>query len=80
MKAWDALFDIKEFNFAEVMRAAVLPGLTRTGYADPELSAANQTFEALAVICRLAGKTTKRTSPSRLDGSGPTARSSTSAG
>jgi hypothetical protein len=63
MKAWDALFDIKEFNFAEVMRAAVLPGLTRTGSADPELSAANQTFEALAAICRLAGKTTKPDQP-----------------
>jgi hypothetical protein len=63
MKAWDALFDIKEFNFAEVMRAAVLPGLTRTGSADSELSAANQTFEALAAICRLAGKTTKPDQP-----------------
>jgi hypothetical protein len=63
MKAWDALFDIKEFNFAEVMRAAVLPGLTRTGSAESELSAANQTFEALAAICRLAGKTTKPDQP-----------------
>ena len=59
MKAWDALFDIKEFRFEEVMRASVLPGLTRTGTVDDELRESNRTIEALATICRLAGKTTK---------------------
>lgn len=63
MKAWDALFDIKEFRFEEVMRAAVLPGLTRTGAADDELRRSNRSVEALATICRLAGKTTKPDQP-----------------
>jgi hypothetical protein len=63
MKAWDALFEIKEFRFEEVMRAAVLPGLTRTGTADVELRDSNRTIEALATICRLAGKTTKPDQP-----------------
>ena len=60
MKAWDALFDIKEFRFEEVMRAAVLPGLTRTGSTDEELRAANRSIEALATISATrAGQTTK---------------------
>ncbi len=64
MKAWDALFGIKEFRFEEVMRAAVLPGLTRAaGAADTELRDANRSIEALATICRLAGKTTKPEQP-----------------
>ncbi|MGM9470822.1 hypothetical protein ACS5PJ_02315 [Pseudarthrobacter sp. YS3] len=63
MRAWDALFDIKEFRFEEVMRAAVLPGLTRTASADAELRESNRTIEALATICRLAGKTTKPDHP-----------------
>ena len=61
MKAWGALFDIKEFNFAEVMRASVLPGLRSD--PDEELRTANSTFEALAAVCRLAGKTTKPEQP-----------------
>lgn len=63
MKVWAALFDIKEFRFEEVMRAAVLPGLTRTGTTDTELRDSNRTIEALATICRLAGKTTKPDQP-----------------
>lgn len=61
MKAWDALFEIKEFRFEEVMRAAVLPGLARDG--DLDLRESNRTIEALATICRLAGKTTKPDQP-----------------
>ena len=63
MRAWDALFDIKEFRFEEVMRAAVLPGLTRMGSVDVQLRDSNRTIEALAAICRLAGKTTKPDQP-----------------
>lgn len=63
MRAWSALFSIKEFRFEEVMRAAVLPGLARTGTPDPELQEANRSIEALATICRLAGKTTKADQP-----------------
>src|SRR5262249_21485779 len=63
MKAWDALFDVKEFRFEEVMRAGVLPGLTRSGGTDAELRDSNRTVEVLAAICRLAGKTTKPDQP-----------------
>lgn len=63
MKAWEALFGIKEFRFEEVMRAAVLPGLTRVGTVDTELRDANRSVEALATICRLAGNTTKPEQP-----------------
>lgn len=63
MKAWAALFDIKEFRFEEVMRAAVLPGLARTGTTDIDLRDSNRTIESLAAICRLAGKTTKPDQP-----------------
>lgn len=62
MKAWSALFDIKDFRFEEVMRAAVLPGLTRTE-ADEELRQANRSIAALAAICKLAGNTTKPDQP-----------------
>lgn len=62
MKAWDSLFDIKEFRFEEVMRAAVLPGLSGKD-SDLELRASNRTVTALAAICRLAGKTTKPDQP-----------------
>lgn len=63
MRAWDALFGMNEFRFEEVMRTAVLPGLTRTGGAAPDLREANRSIEALATICRLAGKTTKADQP-----------------
>lgn len=65
MRCWSALFDIKEFRFEEVMRASVLPGLTRSGVSDTdrELRESNRTIEALATICRLAGKTTKPDQP-----------------
>ena len=63
MRAWEALFGIKEFRFEEVMRAAVLPGLARTGTVDTELRESNRTIAALATICGLAGKTTKPDQP-----------------
>jgi len=63
MRSWSALFDIKDFRFEEVMRASVLPGLTRSGVTDLELRQSNRTIEALATICRIAGKTTKPDQP-----------------
>lgn len=62
MAAWSALFDIKDFRFDEVMRAAVLPSLTRTG-ANADLHDANRNVETLATICRLAGSTIKPEQP-----------------
>lgn len=68
MKAWTALFDVKEFRFEEVMRAAVLPGLVRTPTDDAlALREANKDIEALAAICELAGAVTKPDRPLRLN-------------
>lgn len=68
MKAWTALFDIKEFRFEEVMRAAVLPGLVRSPADDAlTLRDANKNVGALAAICELAGAVTKPDRPLRLN-------------
>lgn len=68
MKAWTALFDVKEFRFEEVMRAAVLPGLVRSPTDDAQaLREANKDVEALAAICELAGAVTKPDRPLRLN-------------
>ena len=68
MKAWTALFDVKEFRFEEVMRAAVLPGLVRNP-SDEALSVreANKDLNAIAAICQLAGAVTKADRPLRLN-------------
>ena len=75
MRAWDALFGMKEFRFEEVMRAAVLPALTRSTPPDEELLRAVRSVSTLAAICRLSGKTVKPDRPLRLGrlGAGPDA-------
>jgi hypothetical protein len=67
MTAWQGLFDIREFRFEEVMRAAVLPALTlRATVGDDEVSRDRlQDRDALAAICQLAGKQTKPDRPLR---------------
>jgi len=68
MKAWTALFDMREFRFEEVMRAAVLPGLVRNPSEDAlELRTGNQNLDAIATICQLAGAVTKADKPLRLN-------------
>ncbi len=68
MKAWNALFDVKEFRFEEVMRAAVLPGLVRNPADDAvAVREANKNVEAIAAICQLAGAVTKADRPLRLN-------------
>jgi hypothetical protein len=66
MTVWKALFDVSDFRFEEVMRAAVLPALART--RDEQTGAlreALQSVEALAAICQLAGGQTKPDRPLR---------------
>jgi hypothetical protein len=60
MVAWAGLFDIRDFDFEEVMRGAVIPALRLD--PDPELSAQRdrlQNIPTLAAICQLAGKRPK---------------------
>lgn len=63
MKAWTALFDIKEFRFEDVMRAAVLPALALD--PDEKLRAELRNLDTIAAICQLAGSLTKPDRPLR---------------
>ena len=66
--AWQALFELREFKFPDVMRASVLPALE----LDPDEEAktrleALQDPDALAAICQLAGRTPDRARPLRYE-------------
>lgn len=66
MQAWTGLFDVGEFDFPNVVRAAVLPALVRT----PDEAAAAlldglRSMESLSAICQLAGRATKPDRPLR---------------
>lgn len=66
MKAWGALFDVREFRFEEVMRAAVIPALVLT--PDEEALSVLRGLErpeTLAAICQLAGAQVKPDRPLR---------------
>jgi Domain of unknown function (DUF3883) len=66
MKAWGALFEIREFRFEQVMQAAVLPALVlHPGRAAAELLGTLQNVKALAAICQLAGAFAKPDRPLR---------------
>jgi hypothetical protein len=66
MKAWGALFEIREFRFEQVMQAAVLPALVlNPDRAAAELLETLQNVEALAAICQLAGAFAKPDRPLR---------------
>jgi hypothetical protein len=64
LPVWQALFDIREFKFAEVMRAAVLPALALDQENASDAAKANvHGFDQLAAICQLAGRSPKPESP-----------------
>lgn len=66
MLAWAGLFDIREFDFEEVMRAAVIPALRLE--VDGQQQALRDRLEdldSLAAICQLAGKRPKPDRPLR---------------
>jgi hypothetical protein len=66
MKAWAALFEIKEFRFEQVMQAAVLPALVLNPDSDANaLLEALQDVRTLAAICQLAGSYAKPDRPLR---------------
>jgi hypothetical protein len=66
MRAWAALFDIKEFRFEEVMRAAVIPALVLKTDPDVEVMRKRlESMDSLSAICQLAGTYTKPDRPLR---------------
>lgn len=75
LRTWAALFEVKEFKFEEVMRAAVLPGLALNPEGPArEMLGRLHDLQALAVVCQLAGALTKPDRPlpyARLSGDRP---------
>lgn len=66
MKAWSALFGVKEFRFETVVQAAVLPALVlRSSQDTNERLDALRDVGALAAICQLAGRFVKPDTPLR---------------
>lgn len=68
MVAWTGLFGIRDFDFEQVMRAAVIPALR----LDPDLELIAQREDlknmgTLAAICQLAGKRPKPGRPLRYE-------------
>lgn len=56
--SWQALFELREFKFPEVMRASVLPALELAPDQEGQQRLKNiQKFDALAAICQLSGRT-----------------------
>jgi hypothetical protein len=64
MPAWQALFDVREFKFPDVMRASVLPSLDLpSGDGVPEGRRSLEDVDRLAAICQLAGRTPNPAAP-----------------
>lgn len=66
MKAWTSLFDVREFRFEEVARAAVTPALALHPVGEALLLRDSlRDVHALAAICQLAGRFAKPDRPLR---------------
>jgi hypothetical protein len=66
LDTWSSLFDIQEFRFEEVMRAAVLPNLRIRGSDSAEPHRRDlEDMEVLTAICQLAGRFPKPDRPLR---------------
>ncbi len=72
MAAWQALFDIREFKFPDVMRASVLPALDLDGEVSGRTDRqALHRLDSLAAICQLSGRVPDRTRPLPYERLGP---------
>lgn len=72
MPSWQALFDVREFKFPDVMRASVLPSLDLP--SGNEISGGRRALEdvdRLAAICQLAGRTPNPAAPLPYERLGP---------
>jgi hypothetical protein len=68
LTAWQALFDVKDFKFPDVMRASVLPCLELNPSEEVRTKLEElKNLDALSAICQLAGSTTKPESPLRYE-------------
>jgi len=66
MNAWTSLFGVREFRFETVVQTAVLPALVLRPDADSRQRLEGlQTLDAVATICRLAGRFAKPDRPLR---------------
>ncbi len=71
MTAWTALFGLREFKFPDVMRASVLPALALGIAADDPRRASLCSFDVLAAICQLSGRTPNPAAPLPYERLGP---------
>ena len=72
MPAWQALFDLREFKFPDVMRASVLPSLDLpSGDVASPGRRALEDVDRLAAICQLAGRTPNPSAPLPYERLGP---------
>lgn len=72
MSAWQALFDVREFKFPDVMRASVLPSLDLpSGNEVSEGRRALEDVDRLGAICQLAGRTPNPGAPLPFERLGP---------
>lgn len=66
--AWQALFELREFKFPDVMRASVLPALELDQSEDTKsLLDSLKEMDALAAICQLAGRAPDQARPLRYE-------------
>lgn len=71
MPTWQALFEIHDFKFPDVMRASVLPALELDGSATNLRRTRLHSLEALAEICQLAGRMPDGSKPLPYERLGP---------
>jgi hypothetical protein len=66
LATWQALFDVQDFKFPNVMRTSVLPCLELSATGDAQEGREHlKNLDALSAICQLAGSTVKPESPLR---------------
>jgi hypothetical protein len=63
MPVWQALFELREFKFPDVMRASVLPALDLESDPDDPRRIKLRSLEVLAAICQLAGRNPDASKP-----------------
>lgn len=71
MPIWQALFEVREFKFPDVMRASVLPALELDSAATDPRRSKLHSLESLAEICQLAGRMPDSSKPLPYERLGP---------
>lgn len=71
MTVWQALFELREFKFPDVMRASVLPALDLDSDTSDPRRDNLRALDALAAICQLAGRMPDASKPLPYERLGP---------